>query len=260
MTDPNDDDVDHKSSGIKPISDATTQSTTQDSTKKPLVFMEPNSDLSTNFSWKSGKKLEKTPSSVIYNPLTSYINSYILIVEEQPKQCRVSGSCDKDRRPIDPAPILKLIVLDEVDNILKDPIDTIFYVVHVSLWSADMSTKIDSVGTSQIPETRALVGSVVCSCSTLKDLNNEDGYYFAFPDLSVRITGEFRLQFSFIHIERSNVLTHVFSEPFIVHSAKSYPGIRESSHLSKHLARQGLKLTIRTHVRSKKPSEPSKYA
>jgi hypothetical protein len=65
-----------------------------------------------------------------------------------------------------------------------------------------MSTKIDLVETPQMQETRALVGSLVCSCSTLKDLNNQDGHYFAFPDLSVRITGQFRLQFSFIHIER----------------------------------------------------------
>jgi hypothetical protein len=64
MLDPNEDDT-------QP--DTGTEQTDQDLTKKSVVFIEPNSDVSTNFSWKSDKKLEKIPSSVVYNPLTSYI-------------------------------------------------------------------------------------------------------------------------------------------------------------------------------------------
>lgn len=70
-----------------------------------------------------------------------------------------------------------------------------FYVVHVSLWSTDMTQHIDIVDNA-----RTLIGSTVCSSTLLKDMNGEKGYYFAFPDLSVRIPGQFRLHFSLVHL------------------------------------------------------------
>lgn len=40
------------------------------------------------------------------------------MVVEQPQQCRMSGYGEKDKRPIDPAPIIKLIILNcDQDNI-----------------------------------------------------------------------------------------------------------------------------------------------
>lgn len=47
-----------------------------------------------------------------------FYSAYLLVVVEQPQQCRMSGYGEKDRRPIDPAPIVKLIVLNyDQDNI-----------------------------------------------------------------------------------------------------------------------------------------------
>lgn len=76
-----------------------------------------------------------------------------------------------------------------------------FYVVHVSLWSEDMQTQHDLIQGSAVPYTmRFLVGSLVSSPSILKNLQDEKGYYFAFPDLSVRMTGQYRLHFNLIHL------------------------------------------------------------
>lgn len=36
----------------------------------------------------------------------------MLKIVEQPQQCRVSTSGDRDRRPIDPAPIIKLCIVN----------------------------------------------------------------------------------------------------------------------------------------------------
>lgn len=47
---------------------------------------------------------------------------------------------------------------------------------------------------------RFLVGSLVSSPTLLKNLNDEKGYYFAFPDSSVRMTGQYRLHFNLIHL------------------------------------------------------------
>lgn len=38
---------------------------------------------------------------------------YELIIREQPQQCRMSGFGEKDRRPIDPAPIVQLTVYED---------------------------------------------------------------------------------------------------------------------------------------------------
>lgn len=80
-------------------------------------------------------------------------------------------------------------------------VDCPFYVLHVSLWSTDMKKKIDLIE-GQLP-VRALIGSLVSTPSLLKDLDDDEKYYFfAFPDLSVRMTGQFRLKFSLIHLGR----------------------------------------------------------
>jgi hypothetical protein len=52
--------------------------------------------------------------------LLYYRSKYILKIEEQPIQCRISGFGEKDRRPIDPAPILRLMILDENDNPIEE--------------------------------------------------------------------------------------------------------------------------------------------
>jgi hypothetical protein len=74
--------------------------------------------------------------------------------------------------------------------------------MHASLWSVDMTKRHDIIeGTSPHP-LRFLIGSLVSSPSLLKDINNDKAYYFAFPDLSIRMTGQYRLQFSLIHLAR----------------------------------------------------------
>lgn len=73
--------------------------------------------------------------------------------------------------------------------------------VHVSLYSEDMQTQNDLIEGVTVPHTmRFLVGSLVSSPSILKNLQDEKGYYFAFPDLSVRMTGRYRLHFNLIHL------------------------------------------------------------
>lgn len=84
---------------------------------------------------------------------------------------------------------------------IKSELESPFYVVHVSLWSKDMQTQHDLIQGSIVPYTmRFLVGSLVSSPTLLKNLNDEKGYYFAFPDSSVRMTGQYRLHFNLIHL------------------------------------------------------------
>ncbi|KAJ5143263.1 uncharacterized protein N7515_002050 [Penicillium bovifimosum] len=109
--------------------------------------------------------------------------------------------------------------------------------------------------------TRNLIGSLSASAFRLTDPDNKIGVWFILQDLSVRTEGTFRLKMSFVDVgthstEAVNgapvinhgtapVLASVFSEPFQVFSAKKFPGVIESTQLSKCFALQGIKIPIR---------------
>ena len=48
---------------------------------------------------------------------------------------------------------------------------------------------------------------------------------------------------------RAPVLAWTFSKPFQVYSAKKFPGVIESTHLSKKFADQGIKIPIRKELK-----------
>ncbi|KAL4802803.1 velvet factor-domain-containing protein [Aspergillus unguis] len=111
--------------------------------------------------------------------------------------------------------------------------------------------------------TRNLIGCLSASAFRLTDPDNKIGVWFILQDLSVRTEGMFRLKFSFVSVGRvandlnesrlvevlnqgsSPILASAFSEPFQVFSAKKFPGVIESTALSKCFALQGIKIPIR---------------
>ncbi|ORX80294.1 hypothetical protein K493DRAFT_191253, partial [Basidiobolus meristosporus CBS 931.73] len=94
-------------------------------------------------------------------------------------------------------------------------------------------------------------GSLVSSLYHLKDVNNSDGGFFVFPDLSVRMEGRYRLKFTLFEIVGMEVFfcRSICSDVFTVYSAKRFPGMEESTFLSRSFADQGLKIRIRKEVR-----------
>ncbi|KAK1782085.1 velvet factor-domain-containing protein [Copromyces sp. CBS 386.78] len=127
--------------------------------------------------------------------------------------------------------------------------------------------------------TRNLIGSLVCSAFRLTDTNDKIGIWFVMQDLSVRTEGVFRLQFSFVNVglptplpssgssgsgssstgiinqSKAPILASVFSEPFQVFSAKKFPGVCDSTALSKCFATQGIKIPIRKEGANSKNNE-----
>ncbi|ORZ09893.1 velvet factor-domain-containing protein [Absidia repens] len=188
------------------------------------------------------------------------MRTYELVVCQQPLHARMCGFGEKDRRPIDPPPIVQLIVRQKS----QEPVDVQtlqipFFVLHVTLWSADRTEERNII--SNPPKcTRVLMGSLVSSPSLLKNPEGEQGLYFAFPDLSIRTEGRYTLRFSLMKLvsadfqtdAKSKIIAQVFSDAFTVYSAKKFPGMTESTDLSKAFAKQGLKIPIRNDVRSRK--------
>lgn len=133
------------------------------------------------------------------------------------------------------------------------------------------------------PHPPVLTGVAVASTAYLE--RPEKAGYFIFPDLSVRHEGWYRLKFSLFeavkHAEdadvdrpfnisadntNQDVVTHqsmanrmeVQSEPFQVFSAKKFPGLKESTPISRIVADQGCRVRIRREIRQRKRNAEEK--
>ncbi|RKP09961.1 velvet factor, partial [Thamnocephalis sphaerospora] len=98
---------------------------------------------------------------------------------------------------------------------------------------------------------RTTAGTIVQSLFRLKDTENMDGGYFVFPDISVRIEGVFRLRFTLYEISGQRVkdMGTAYSEPFRVYSAKQFPGMAESTCMTRAFSDQGVRIRIRKESR-----------
>ncbi|KAF9928659.1 hypothetical protein BGZ67_006839 [Mortierella alpina] len=148
----------------------------------------------------------------------------------------------------------------------QDPL----FVLHVSLWSEDGSDVRSMIATSGRSDpaklTRILMGAAVVSPILLNNERGEPGWYFSFPDLSIRTEGVYTLKFSLMRLasfdfaeqggsHASLLIAETTSQPFTVYSAKKFPGMTESTELSKAFARQGLKIPIRNDLRVRKNAD-----
>ncbi|KAJ2763817.1 hypothetical protein IWQ56_004719 [Coemansia nantahalensis] len=100
----------------------------------------------------------------------------------------------------------------------------------------------------------AMAGSMVSPLYALRDMSMEQGAYFVYGDLSVRVEGVFRLRFDLFEICGDTVYNRAstMSDPFTVYSPKRFPGMMESTPLSRMFADQGLRIRIRTEAGTKK--------
>lgn len=165
------------------------------------------------------------------NTASSRSLTYELIILQQPLHARMCGFGDKDRRPVDPPPILQLKVRQPGGGKIRFQLDTTLLVVHVDLFypegeraldhpshpntvegrvsnSADRSfpdPEEDMASTFPDPATghpiRNLLGTIMGSSYHLQGLDQEMGIYYIFSDLSIRTEGTYRLGFTMMNLE-----------------------------------------------------------
>ncbi|KAI8826096.1 velvet factor [Fimicolochytrium jonesii] len=113
---------------------------------------------------------------------------------------------------------------------------------------------------------QTLVGVTVASCEVLADIDGQESMFFIFHDLSVRPQGLYRLKFVLVHMNFENTAaalsTSLMSDVFEVTPPKAFPGMTESTALSKCLARQSVPIHIRkdwsqSNADTKPPPGPS---
>lgn len=160
--------------------------------------------------------LEQTNDA--YNWLVS-----IIAVIQHPERARCCGFGEKDRRPIDPPPIVQLKAFIHGREISLSTADTKLFALHCDLYSENTlqectlvcpppqhlvpkdRTKNDEM--NLIPTSlkglpvKNLLGSIVSNAYCLHDLEQNPGVYFVFPDLSVRTEGSFTLRFRFLDLD-----------------------------------------------------------
>ncbi|KAJ3497300.1 hypothetical protein NLG97_g2012 [Lecanicillium saksenae] len=179
---------------------------------------------------------------------------FTLEVRQQPRAARACGFGDRDRRVIDPPPIVQLRVSgpglseEEKRAYLRYP----SYVMNCSIWD-ESGSQDASYMPDEYQHQRRLMGSLVGTPFVGDDDNDEEGCFFCFSDLSCRTPGSFRLKFSLLMIDPTRaaalrhfpLLTEIKTDIFQVYSAKEFPGMVASSPLAKKLKEQGCIISIK---------------
>ncbi|KAL8999925.1 MAG: hypothetical protein Q9169_001331 [Polycauliona sp. 2 TL-2023] len=190
---------------------------------------------------------------------------YNLTIRQQPINCRACGMGEKDRRLVDPPPIVQLS-LNDYDPTSEADVEALksnFNVLHCSLInSSGKDTTLAEDSHNPKIKTRRLTGSMIASQFIGTDPNAPPssipdarlGCFFIFHDLSCRQTGVYQLRFTLMHIDvgimptgssKNLVVQVIDSDPFEVFTPKDFPGLKPSNALMKDLKRQGASVTIR---------------
>lgn len=208
---------------------------------------------------------------------TSATPRYHLHIRQQPIAARACGAVDRDRRPVDPPPILQLLITDfdprspnDLD-ILQDPrfaVGCLLCPIPSTPESAPgQSTPLLSGKSFVSPffvnaDPDPATAPPIPTTNDISDLNNHQpaarytpaetetsnhpATFFIFSDLSVRTAGLYRLQFRLMNwgsVEDTGlsmpILAEAWSDPFRVYPAKDFPGMGDSSPLTRGLKAMG---------------------
>ncbi|KAL1850449.1 hypothetical protein Daus18300_012927 [Diaporthe australafricana] len=208
---------------------------------------------------------------------------YDLQVLQQPERARACGSGPKssaDRRPVDPPPVVQMKIFEGAHRENAKDI-TFAYNADFFLYANLHHAHEVASGRVAPPSTPPVLTGMPVSSMILLDRPTEAGY-FIFSDLSVRHEGKYFLTFSLMEEVKEdrdkdadepmsgtdeivgpdmgpgqemrcwNFRTTVQTDDFDVYSAKKFPGLQESTLLSRTVAEQGCRVRIRRDVRMRR--------
>ncbi|KAL9016692.1 MAG: hypothetical protein Q9185_005971 [Variospora sp. 1 TL-2023] len=206
--------------------------------------------------------------------------TYELVVMQQPERARACGSGAKssaDRRPVDPPPVVQLRIFEGEE---KTDITYNYNANFFLFTTLESARPIAQPRLQPMPQSMPVLTGMPVAGIAYLDRPDAAGY-FIFPDLSIRHEGKYRLNFNLyeeikeskdddakspgataaaekMSLDPNTPKTHVHfrlevrSKPFPVYSAKKFPGLKESTPLSKIVADQGCRVRIRRDVRMRR--------
>ena len=180
---------------------------------------------------------------------------YTLAMRQQPIAARACGFGERDRRVVDPPPIVEVTLVDRDTGLDEDEAPHVYTTLHCTVVHADTLADASQIeqSRSDMAMTQRLMGTCVASPFPGKDEAGRKGTFFVFPDLSCRSPGRYRFLFRLIVVDpvhminggTTKIQTQIYSDPFEVYSAKEFPGMRASSGLLKTLRKQGLNVAVK---------------
>ncbi|KAJ5753033.1 hypothetical protein N7520_009950 [Penicillium odoratum] len=210
---------------------------------------------------------------------------YQLVVMQQPERARACGAGAKssaDRRPVDPPPVVELRIFESDPGSENKTDITFAYNANFFLYATLENARNVAHGRMAGPPSCPVLTGVPVAGIAYLDRPLQAGY-FIFPDLSVRHEGRYRLSFHLYEeikdtkdtdkdsdLPRPNQIAgpnttkpgspqtflhfrlEVKSNPFVVYSAKKFPGLATSTSLSRVIAEQGCRVRIRRDVRMRR--------
>ncbi|KAK0389519.1 hypothetical protein NLU13_3094 [Sarocladium strictum] len=179
---------------------------------------------------------------------------FSLKIRQQPQQARSCGFADKDRRAIDPPPIVELKI--EGEGFSKKDLEVYMnYDRYVMCCTLLDEKGVDAMNMEQDGlRSKRMMGENTVVPFVGTDEHGQVGCFFSFNDLSCRTPGDYRLSFSVsalptLEESRAGVryprMTDIMSDVFKAYNAKLFPGMTESSALARALKEQGCNISVR---------------
>lgn len=183
-------------------------------------------------------------------------------MRQQPQVARACGFGERDRRAVDPPPVLELEVDQQSASDVGDieELNLSHYIVHACLYSEDGVTDVGTFLQQPRTAARRLVGSLAATPAVAADEFGHKGAYFTFADLSCREQGKFRIKFTLVRIDgaTSPMLASVLSEAFRVFTPKDFPGMRQPTPLTNALKIQGVSIPAKKGRTTTVPKQQSR--
>ncbi|KAK4088892.1 hypothetical protein Purlil1_6745 [Purpureocillium lilacinum] len=168
-----------------------------------------------------------------------------LTLRQAPMHARVAIGKEKDRKPIDPPPIVQLLDKrhDGKSGLYDSP--------YLFMTSMLVPETYGEASNDQDVPSNYLVGSLASSIHRLRDTDNVEGGFFVFGDLSVKREGRFRLLFTLYERDHHssmpsfNYVSELVTNVFTVYPTKLFPGMADSTPLTRTFSDQGVKVRLR---------------
>ncbi|KAK9244631.1 velvet factor-domain-containing protein [Lipomyces tetrasporus] len=183
------------------------------------------------------------------------VEDYMLEIRQQPIRCKAAGTSGRalaDRKAVDPPPIIQLAVSDGDPH--REWLQSPFFFMCANLYDPVVNTPVAR------PPSETLAGTLVSSLHRVRDENDREGGYFVFGDLSVKLDGQFRLQFNLFEMldgAQVEFITSTVSDIFTVYSGRHFPGVLESTSLSRQFSDQGVRLRLRKETGGRAGASPA---
>jgi hypothetical protein len=175
--------------------------------------------------------------------------TFQLTIRQQPIAARACGFGERDRRVIDPPPIIELKTFCSATGA---PVTdhTGMLALHCTLINHITEQDESDIAPAHPGQmfARRLMGTLVSSPNMVNDEKGRPGILFVFPDLSCRTIGQYRMRFRLMRVEPREMepgtifpcVANCITDVFTVYTAKDFPGMMASSVLLKALRTQGV--------------------